>query len=52
MDSHVYHFQSVRGLGAATACGRSMHGWSRTCPKNVTEKVREVTCKKCLKALA
>jgi len=42
------HFQAVRGLGARTACGRSMHGWSRTCPALTTESSREVTCKRCL----
>lgn len=48
---NVTHFQSVRGLGAATACGRSMHGWAKNCPKNTTEKIREVSCKKCLKVI-
>lgn len=48
---NVTHFQSVRGLGAMTACGRSLHGWSRTCPKFHTEVVREVTCQRCLKAM-
>jgi len=45
------HFQAVRGLGAVTACGLSMHGWSRTCPKSTTEVPRKVTCKKCLAKL-
>lgn len=47
----VMHFQALRGLGARTSCGRSLHGWSRDCPKNVTEVIREVDCKRCLKAL-
>lgn len=46
------HFQAVRGLGAATACGLSMHGWSRTCPALTTEQPRGVTCKKCLAKMA
>lgn len=48
----VTHLQSVWGLGAQTVCGRSMHGWSRTCPKNVTSVIREVTCKKCLNKIS
>ena len=47
----VTHFQLVRGLGAATACGRSMHGWSWACPQNATEQFRDVTCKRCIKAV-
>lgn len=53
MSGQVTHFQLVRGLGAATACGRSMHGWvMHGRVQNATERVRDVTCKRCLKALA
>ena len=51
MKPYATHFQTCRGLGAMTSCGRSLHGWSRNCPSKVTESVREVTCKKCLKVL-
>ena len=45
------HLQAVRGLGAATACGRSMHGWViRGRVMNATERLQETTCKRCLKA--
>lgn len=53
MSGQVTHFQLVRGLGAMTACGRSMHGWvMRGRVENATERTRDVTCKRCLKALA
>lgn len=52
MSEQVTHFQLVRGLGAATACGRSMHGWvMRGRVQSATERVRDVTCKRCLAKL-
>jgi hypothetical protein len=36
--------------GFETACGKSLHGWNMYRPSNVAEKLRDVTCKRCIAA--
>lgn len=53
MDANrqVTHFSTGRGF-AETACGKNLHGWNMNRPQNVTDVVRETTCKRCNQKLA
>lgn len=46
----VLHFSNWSGF-ATTACGKSLHGWQGKATPVATDRVREVSCKRCLAAL-
>lgn len=46
----VLHYTTWRGF-ATTACGKSLHGWQGPRTPAATDVVRDVECKRCLKAL-